>query len=784
MSHTRRLLGLSVLVASATFAQTPNPAPASPAPASTTTAAAAEKLDPHRFREFFRPFRTDRAAISPDGKHLAFTVREADKLYVVTCATDKLDTALAKVLVADDESASPMLVSNQAESTPAAIHWMRWVLPNRLVIETNRISVRFDGGWSDWRGAVIAFDADGGNAKTLVQPSDVPELSADAEYDRSFSIDPRDSRFGSLIPTSDQPLPENPDEADTRTAVTDSTQAFDALPPANQPLSPRQLRVFATDPERPGSILLMVSGTPRARGSRSHEFFTIDSGTGKIVSLGSDLVSIRREAMIDRQGHLRLTLPDSLLRKFPHPYEYHGAKGRDRTTLLGRYLDLPEDNVFTVSPENYFGERSIPLGFDRDSRLLYIASNEGRDTFGIYTLNLDTKQRGSFAVENPRFDLIGPPRSGFPGAESLVYDPYDHSLAGIRHEGVLHTATWLVPELQDVQRGLEQRFPGRVVEILDWDQGRQRILLMIEGPADAGAFYVLDRPTNRLTQFARRAPWIDSEHAHATLPFGFATPDGTRLTGLITVPRAPKLKPVPLVVFSPGLPWQRVRSTFQTEVQALADMGFAVAQINARGAWGFGRTHRERITAGYDLAQVEDLVTTVQKLCETFTIDRNRVALVGIEHGGFIALRALQDHPKVFRCAVALNAPIEIDGWLKELFWAADDVQSALTRTWFGDAARLDARPLLRGPVPTKPVLLLPYPGIDGQPRLRTYLDNRGFARRLKSAGTTFELQELTTDYMRGLPKARADAFGLMEAFLNEHIYSFSVKLGELHEVK
>jgi hypothetical protein len=37
---------------------------------------------------------------------------------------------------------------------------------------------------------------------------------------------------------------------------------------------------------------------------------------------------------------------------------------------------------FSISPANYFGERSTPLGFGFDGNTIYFASNVGRDTFG------------------------------------------------------------------------------------------------------------------------------------------------------------------------------------------------------------------------------------------------------------------------------------------------------------------------------------------------------------------------------------------------------------------
>ncbi|HEX2861214.1 MAG TPA: prolyl oligopeptidase family serine peptidase, partial [Lacunisphaera sp.] len=309
----------------------------------------------------------------------------------------------------------------------------------------------------------------------------------------------------------------------------------------------------------------------------------------------------------------------------------------------------------------------------------------------------------------------------------------------------------------------------------------ERFLFSTEGPADPGAFYFYDRAQNKLMEFVRRAPWIDAQQTHATLPYSYVREDGIRISGLVTVPQQPRIKPIPMVVLCPDVPWQRVRPDFQAEVQALADMGFVVVQINGRGAWGLGRQQREAITGGYDLVQVDDIVTTITNLEKAFAVNLRRVALLGRGHGGFIALRALQEHPDKFRCAVALDAPIDLADWLAEQRWAEEDVRPQLTRAWLGDADRLKAAPLARAPGKlTKPALLLSYPGPEGEPRRSLYLAARSFAGKVRRQGGTAEFGDLHLDYMRGLPGARAEVFDRIEAFLNTHVYDYTVKMRDL----
>jgi dipeptidyl aminopeptidase/acylaminoacyl peptidase len=753
--------------------------------------------EPGRFKELFRPFRTDNAALSPDGKYLAYSVRDGEKLSVVVIEIDNPGTIKAQVQVIDDESATPMLSMTQTENTPARINWLGWTSPTRVVVETNgvvsRASVSGDK-WASWRGAVLGFDADGGNAKILLNPKDLDEF--DGEYEAgqpSRAMQVANTGRPADRPTGRTANASNP--AAENSPLGESSEGFDrpvpVLPQPDERLVPpvlngtpqlRTVHVLDFDHTRPGSVLLVVTGDQKNNGTVTLALYSLDGKTGKLKAVSDEPVARNQDTLLDRQGRIRLGIANSMRASFPHVYEYLGAKGTDRPKPLDTVTGLAG---FSASPENYFGERAIPLGFDYDPEVLYYAANTGRDTYGVYSVNLKTKQRGHLAMENPLYDLITAPEAGFPGRGALVFDRFKHQLAGVRYEGALGTTAWTRADLQQMQAGFEQAFPGLSVKITDWDEAGRRFIVTTEGPSDPGAILIYDAEKKKLLEFVRRAPWIDAARVNLTRPFSYTTKDGARLSGLITAPRQPRLKPIPMVVLCPDLPWQRVRSEFQAEVQALADMGFVVVQLNGRGAWGLGLKQRQSLTAGYDQVQVADVVAAVTHLQTIFQVNARRVALLGRGHGGFIALRTLQDHPDMFRCAVALDAPVNLTDWLSGQRWGGHEAQPQLTRVSFGDAARLAAEPLVSKPESiTKPVLMLNYPGPRVGERRSAYSAALQFSKKVQAQGTKLEFGDLKTDYMNGLPVGRAAVFDRIEEFLNLHIYDFSVKVHETKVIK
>jgi len=785
-----------------------------PTPVPTTAEASAE-----RFVELFKPFRTDQAALSPDGKYIAYSIRENEELSVAVVEIDNPGKMVGKVTVISDQMATPLLNVNSVEKTPAKIRWMRWATPTRLLLETNRnfpynLQIGDEGTWFNCAGEIIGFDADGKNAKSLVTPMDV------AEWDASDGI--------------------------------------------KNNLIPRSPHIVDFHPTESGSVIIQADGVPRANGARYIERYRLDATTGKLRSMEHYSPPIDNTFLFDRVGVPRIALTVSTRDAFPHHFLYNAGSTLSHWKKLDQYATSPTEKGFIVSPENYFGERAIPLGFDLAGSVLYFASNVGRDTYGVYGLDLKQWKRTEFKAESPLYDLFVPTPGVFPDTNGgamlvrdevalsesnwepplpitsepaedpsgqgrsqairqqeaddkrkddanskssqtefiqrikvqlrtgslvgnvnespLVYDRYGHDVVGIRYEGKTHTVLWFKPEVKQVQDEVERLLPGRSVDVLDWDSTANRFLIRTRGQMDSGAFHVFDKAKTRLAEFVVRAPWLDREKLHQTNDFIFHDPSGRSISGTFTYPRIPRTLPVPIVVLCSSVPWERIHADFRPDLHALADMGFAVLQINARGCWGFGTKNRQAIGDGFEESLVADICSAIEVLSKRYAISSKRVALFGKNLGGYIALRALQIAPTRFKCAVALDTEVDIKSWIDQAHWGSSDAGPALVGNFFGDPEKLKESPLLSQTNKiTAAILACNYRGVGGEQETSTHVN----ARRLVSAvGGTSELFDLSDDYMAGLPQAKAETFQKIEEFLNTNIYNFQVKPGELKELK
>lgn len=709
-----------------------------------STATAASEAT-KRITGLFSPFLAEQITLSPDGKRIAYTQHAGKELRVIIMT---LESPYHKVTISVADGRD---VTFSKEKAPVELRFLRWATANRLVFAPTAETITFPGPMGQKIISPIqAIDADGQNPKTLM---DGPDFLG-------FYIDPI------TADSKDVPRPTSiigfPDR-DRRHLLIQARG--------------RVIRVAAPAPE--GSI-------PQVAGGLSAmtipvvvptSLFSVDVVTGKYTQVDDEYVE--GTVAYDRQGRSRIsqTTPDAAAERV------FSLVGRSPVKFTEPWLG-PLAGRFTATAENYFGERAYPLGFDVDPDLVYIASNVGRDTFGIYALNVKTRQRTGFALEHPHVDLA-PLDASYPSPE-LVFDEAQGKLVGVRVAGPPPVAVWHDPELAAAQAAMERKFPRRSVELLEWSDDRSVLLLRVTGGTEPGRYFVHQKAGNLEREIFRRAPWLDSATLHPTEPFAFDSPAGVHLTGYVTRPRETRLNPPPAVVmFADGFVAQ-AHPEFDRQAQVLAGMGLVVIRLNHRGLRGFGIHHRDTAAAGIDRAPVDDAVAALDWVGARVPIDRRRVATMGSRHGGYFAVRATQLRPELFRCAVAFNAPLDPVMWVTRtpniesrasVNFRGEAIQTYLERSG-ADLAKLSV--FDRPETLTRPVFL----ALDPAGAEAITATNSRLRSHLKRFQVDFDYVELNTGFREGLPKASGDVYGRLEEFFNLHLYNYKVKVGETKEIK
>ena len=537
---------------------------------------------------FGPPFQATKAALAPDGRHVAYTWRQTNGLFIAVIFVDYPDD---KVLVPVAPAEEPGAVVGARPPPPFLdVTSLRWVSADRLVIATN-----------DYR--VFAVNADGSGFCLLADQVSLgfrPEVG---------------------------PISER----------------------ARLPLIARIPRLVAFPPDDSRHVVIAAMGGPETT------FFKVDVMSGQREEIGAAKPG---EFIVDQAGRPEIFSPGSAMFGLQKLSYAASGPADPKAEDLNQYLG-GNFATFQASPEVFFGRRSIPLGFGKDPDVLYFASNADRDTYGVYAVNLRTKKRLNFAVEDPRFDLAGP--ADFCSTAPLVFDDYSRQLVGVRWTGLEPGVRWLDPQLQRVQEKLDADFTHRSVRIAGWDRTRSRYLLLVADEADPGRYYLYEPATDRLMFLVRRVPWLKAEEFNLTESFSFVSPAGVPLTGYITMPRHPRVSPPALVVICHSGPGGRDGPAFDPEVQMLAGMGFAVLQVNYRGSFGFGERFFDAGRENFADYPAEDVAAAIDWIVSREKINPKRVAVMGRGFGGYVALRLMQLQPGRFRSGIVIDPITDLD---------------------------------------------------------------------------------------------------------------------------
>lgn len=748
---------------------------------------AVSRVTEKRVEALFRPAAGERVALSADGKFLAHTVHGNGELLIVV--TD-LERRVVTARISADED-RPILYSK--EKRRARLRFMEWAEGNRLVFApeieviappvanvgpvVNEVAL-FAGGEITTMvmppgptviAPIMAIDADGKNAREIANTKSFQSMRIDPEPSR---MSPRMRQKPSLI------------------------QGF-----------PAGVRTH---------LLVEIAGHEdwSAVGDAAPtRIFRIDVRTGEITEAHSESGST--ELGLDRAGRPRLGIETGSGLRVDYKWLSPDS---------GRWTNLPvppgsgAGASFTLTPETFFAERAIPLGFDRDPAVLIYATNFGRDTYGVFGLDLRTGLGSTLRLSHPERDLVSP--DARPGDEHLVIDRHKNQLAGVRAPGSRPFTVWIDAELAEVQASLDSQFPRRTVELADWDAARKRVLVRVSGGAEPGRIYEYQRETGLAVELTRATRAVAAHEWNDTRYIEFAGPGESRLSGFLTLPRNPRLTPPPLIIWlAPGLP-ARAHPEYDAQAQVLADMGFMVFRVNQRGVAGMGRRHLEALRADPDAATAEDALAAINWIAARHGIDRKRVVVWGEGVAGYFALRATQTLPEVFRCAVVFDPVTNLQAWLRPIAehpaegMVAQGIQRVDGYSGIGESVRIwtYVRPWLEPPAFAEEAVrhfLESVPGrrpvvsvTEDAERLSaaTFVAMRGdqfgtsratnaagveqLRRALRQRDIPCVLVKYDADFFAGLPKARTQLYRALEEFFHLHLDNFDVKIGPARVVK
>ena len=323
-----------------------------------------------------------------------------------------------------------------------------------------------------------------------------------------------------------------------------------------------------------------------------------------------------------------------------HAGNIRGAQTSDgvNTSFLYREgASGPFQTVLTTSFRDSFN----PLFFTFDNKLLYAASNLGRDKQAIVLVDPATAKEQKVLFEHSDVDI-----------DSMSYSHKRKVLTTINYVTWKPQRKYLDAETERIFAALEKQLPGYEFGIQSMTDDEDRMIVAAYNDRTPGMRYLYDVKTDKLAKLGEIAPWLPQAKMATMKPIVYKSRDGLTINGYITLPNGKDAKNLPVIVNPHGGPWARDVWGWNPEVQMLANRGYAVLQMNFRGSTGYGRSFWQASFKQWGRNMQDDITDGVEYLVREGIGDPKRICIYGGSYGGYATLAGVAYTPNLYACAV------------------------------------------------------------------------------------------------------------------------------------
>jgi dipeptidyl aminopeptidase/acylaminoacyl peptidase len=347
--------------------------------------------------------------------------------------------------------------------------------------------------------------------------------------------------------------------------------------------------------------------------------------------------------------------------------------------------------------------------FAADNTTLYLVDSRGRDTAGVFAIDLQTGAR-TLIDEDVHVDLkLG-----------LVH-PQTGRMQAIAHDYLRSEWRVLDPALAPDFAALRAIAGDGTIDVGSRTLDDRTWVVRISSPRGSEKTYFYDRATRRASL------WFDGQPSWASLPLqplhavAIASRDGLTLPSYYMLPPGsdpdgdgvPE-RPVPMVLWIHGGPWDREVYGWKAIFQLYANRGYAVLAVNYRGSTGFGKAFVNASRLEWGGKMQLDLLDAKAWAVAKRIARADKVAAVGGSYGGYAVLAGMTLTPDAFACGISVSGPSSLLTLLDAIppYWTTT---RALYTSRVGDPATEQGAALLRERSPLSHVDKIMRPLLIGQ---------------------------------------------------------------------
>lgn len=308
------------------------------------------------------------------------------------------------------------------------------------------------------------------------------------------------------------------------------------------------------------------------------------------------------------------------------------------------YRDNEEEDFREVLKTNFREELSF-AEFTPDNKLVYALTNIGRDKTALVLMNPNTCEEIEVLYENPTYDI-----------DNVSYSNKRKKLTAVScigHKGRIRH--FFDKDTENMFHNIEKHLPGFNVGITCSNKNEDKMIVIAYNDRNSGKYYFYDVAEDNIKQIGELKPWLKEDEMASMIPIRYEARDGLSIEGYLTLPTGYDIstaKGLSLVVNPHGGPWHRDIWGFNSEVQFLANRGYAVLQMNFRGSTGYGRSFKEKSYKQWGRAMQDDITDGVNYLIDKGIVNKDKIAIYGASYGGYATLSGITKTPDLYACAI------------------------------------------------------------------------------------------------------------------------------------
>jgi dipeptidyl aminopeptidase/acylaminoacyl peptidase len=403
-----------------------------------------------------------------------------------------------------------------------------------------------------------------------------------------------------------------------------------------------QARIIATRKSHRDEVLVGIN----RENPQLHDVFRLDLKTGELTKL------------IENPGYAGwLADEDMVVRGALNPLPEGGfdllvrddAEGSWRTLLTIPADDAPNSDV---------------LSFTGDGKSLIAISSAGVNTGRLVRIDTASGEE-RVLLEDPDADVTG-----------AMLDPDTREpqiVLVLKDRAEYHVLDPAVAADFEAIQALNAGDPN----LIGRDEADTTWLVAFTEDARPARYYAYDRTTRADSFLFDSRPELERYELARMEPFSFTTRDGLTVHGYVTFPPGAGRSGLPAVLDVHGGPQVRDVWGWNPEAQWFANRGYLCIQVNYRGSTGYGKAFVNAGDREWGAKMHDDLIDAVGHVVDQGWADRDRIAIYGGSYGGYAALVGAAFTPDVFRCAVDIVGPSNLQTLLETIppYWAPAKAQ-------------------------------------------------------------------------------------------------------------